>query len=80
MRGELVLKELAPGVRQCLAGGEAGEVLMVKATHPHPQRVVSPSVSHECAALGAFAPSGANGSEVLEIVHERVVRGWTYGE
>ena len=41
---------------------------------------MSPSVSHECAALGAFAPSGANGSEVLEIVHERVVRGWTYGE
>ena len=51
-----------------------------KGNPPPSQRVVSPSVSHECAALGAFAPSGANGSEVLEIVHERVVMGWTYGE
>lgn len=80
MRGALVLKELAPGVGQCLAGGGAGEVLMVRANHPHSQTGASPSASQECAALG-HRPfrEGGKGSEVLEIVHEGVVRGWTCG-
>ena len=52
------LKGASTGVGQCLAGGGTGEVLMVRANHPHSQTGASPSASQECAALGASAPSG----------------------